>query len=73
MWNDGMVNDSAAKMQHQKLLREAEQRRLVKALRQDQNGSDQPVFRDRVARLWMHVGQWIAPGSAQARRVRPGW
>jgi hypothetical protein len=73
MWNDGMVNDSAAKMQHQKLLREAEQRRLVKALRQYQNGSNQPAFHARVARLWMNVGQLIAPGAAQARRVRPGW
>lgn len=68
MWDDGLLNENAAKMRHQNLLREAEQRRLVKALRQ--SGSDQPGIRAHIARLWMAVGRLMTPSAPKARHLR---
>lgn len=69
MWDDAQLNINAATMKHQNLLREAEQRRLVKAMRQYQ--SEQPGIRARVAQLWMALVRPMTPDTPQpeARRI----
>ena len=71
MWDDAQLNINAATMKHQNLLREAEQRRLVKAVRQYQSGSNQPGIRARVAQLWMALVQPMIPDAPkpEAKRI----
>ena len=68
MWEDAQLNMNAAKMKHQDLLREAEQRRLVKAMRQYQSSDERPGIRARVAQLWMALVTPDAP-KPKARRI----
>jgi hypothetical protein len=68
MWDDAQLNINAANMHQQNLLREAEQRRLVKAMRQYQSGSEKPGI---VAQLRVVVARFMTPSApkSEARRV----
>jgi hypothetical protein len=66
MWDDAQINISAATMKHQKLLREADQRRLAKDAHQNQ-----PGIRAHVAHLWMALVQPTTPDAPKpaVRRI----